>query len=215
MRITSRLLVLGAVLILLSGSPITTRESSAINSPEWQTEIERLLTRNEEDLANYKIELQQAGEDIYGEKQGELLRAQAQTLHNEARTLQAQMQLESRHLQEELSSELLRQQLQLILVGLDVEQRDARFKAINQLQDQLKSAQDDLEASYQEQLQQLQAEHEKLAQEEIRSLQVAIERFLEEEFAQYELALTRELEVELTKMASKQSANLRSPLAIR
>lgn len=215
MRITSRLLVLGAVLILLSGSLVTTRQSAATSSPEWQLEVQSLITRHDKDLENYKSQLQQAGEDIYAEKYGELRRAQAQELHNAVKALQAQMEQELREVQEELTDELLLQQLQLMLVTLDARQQEARLETITQLQSQLESTQEDLEATYQEQVQQLQAEYEQRAQEEAVALQRAVERHLEVEFAQYELALTQEFEAELLKMRPKQSTNLRSEMAVR
>ncbi len=215
MRITSRLLVLGTVLILLSGSLVSTRQSSAISSPEWQLEVQSLLAKQEEDLANYKKELQKSGEDIYAQRQGELRRAQAQELHNAVKELQTQMLQDSRELQEELTAELLRQQLQLVLVTLDATQKETRLDTITQIQNQMKSIQDDMQASYEEQLQQLHAEHEQSAQEAAVALQATVERFLAEEFASYEMALVRELEAELMKMRSKQSTNLRSGMAIR
>lgn len=215
MRITSRLLVLGAVLILVSGSLVTTRQSAATSSPEWQLEVQSLITRHDEELRNYKNQLQQTGEDIYAEKYGELRRAQAQELHNAVKALQAQMQQELREVQEALTDELLLQQLQLMLVTLDARQQEARLETITQLQSQLESTQDELEAAYQEQVQQLQTEYEQRAQEESVALQRTVERHLEVEFAQYELALTQEFEAELLKMRPKQSTNLRSGMAVR
>lgn len=205
MRVISRLLVLSAVLILLSGSLVGAHQSAVITSPEEQTQInlESLLTKQEEDLEDYRLQLQKAGEETYAERQGELRREQAQNLHNEARALQAHVKGQLQELQDELQGELLRQQLQLMLVTLDEKQQQARLDHIAELQNQMQVAQESLEEEYQDQLEQLQATHEERSLTELAALKTEVERAMDDEFAQYRLGLLQELEEEIAKMRPK------------
>ncbi|HBN96806.1 MAG TPA: hypothetical protein DDZ66_10940 [Firmicutes bacterium] len=213
MRVTSRLLVLGAVLILLSGSLVSSNENKAIGSPEGktQTALESLLIKQEEDLKDYRLKLQQAGEDTFAQRQGELRRAQAQKLHNDAKALQTQMEGELQRLQNELAGELLRQQLQLMLVTLNEKQEEACLEKIAELQDQMNEIQTRLEEDYKERLQKLQAEHEEQSHQETLRLQAEVERAMDDEFAQYQLGLLQDLEEEIAKL----SPTLRSAYANR
>ena len=85
--------------------------------------MEDLLAEQDENLASYKAQLQKAGEEIFAEK-GELRRARAQKLQNAIRALQEKMALELKERQEDLNREVLRQQLQLLLVSLDQRSSD-------------------------------------------------------------------------------------------
>ncbi|HBG01540.1 MAG TPA: hypothetical protein DDW87_08215 [Firmicutes bacterium] len=211
LRVPGRLLVLGAILVLLSGSFVVTNPHTATAAVERQAAMESLLAQQDEDLAGYSEHLRQAGEDIFAEKQGELRRARAQKLHNDARALQAQIQLELKELQDELGSEILRQQLQLMLVSLDKEEQQARLGQIEELQEQIKGAQASLEEDYQEKLDVLQAEHERRGTEELLALQMEVERAMEEELVYYSEGLLRDLEEEIAKI----NTNLRSRYANR
>ena len=201
MRVTGRLLVLGTMLILLSGSLVSTNQSVAV-APSWQTavDVERFLAEQDVALEDYRLSLQQAGEEIFAEKRGELRRAQMQQLHSEAKTLQAQKEEQIKEVQTELADELLRQQLQLMLVSLDKDQREARFEVITQLQKEFTSIQTDLETELQEELHELEAAHEEGSQEEVAILRAEVERAMDEELTSYRLALMKELEEEIAKL---------------
>ena len=203
LRVIIKLFVLGTVVILLSGSLVFTgaqeRPSGAVEG-EWV--IEDFLARQEAELEAYELELKQAGEDLFAQKQGELRRAQAQRFQSEAKVLKATLEAELRALQDELSKEMLGYQLQLMLVSLTPEEQRARLELLSNLQDQMAATQTELEAAYKEQLLQLQAEHEEAARAEILGLKAQVEGVMEEEFAEYRLGSLKELDEEFAKMNS-------------
>ncbi len=192
-RFTSRLLVLGTVLILLSGSLVNTKEGVA-TEPEWAAVMESLLLQQEQDLEAYSSHLRQVGEELFAEREGELRRAQSQRFHNAAKALQAQVEAELKELQEDLNGEILRHQLQLMLVSLDEQEQEAKLNQITRLQEEIKEVKTSLEAEYQRRFQELQAEHEERNTEELLALQNKVERAMDEEFAEYRLGLLKDLE---------------------
>ena len=207
MRTTNRLLVLGIVLVLLSGSLVSTNQSSAVEL-DWQTSIERLVEQQEEDLENFVLRLQEAGEDVLAEKQGELRRAQNQELRSEAKALQAQKEEKLQQLQVELRDEVLRQQLQLMLVNLDAGEQEARFKVIAQLQDQLTATQSEVEEELQEQLQRLEADYEERSQKEMANLRAEVERAMDDELTGFRFELMQELEEKVAELGPRSRSEM-------
>ncbi|HKM43532.1 MAG TPA: hypothetical protein VJZ70_06025 [Limnochordia bacterium] len=207
MRTTNRLLVLGIVLVLLSGSLVSTNQSSAVEL-DWQTSIERLVEQQEEDLENFVLRLQEAGEDVLSEKQGELRRAQNQELRSEAKALQAQKEEKLQQLQVELRDEVLRQQLQLMLVNLDAGEQEARFKVIAQLQDQLTATQSEVEEELQEQLQRLEADYEERSQKEMANLRAEVERAMDDELTGFRFELMQELEEKVAELGPRSRSEM-------
>lgn len=205
MRVKNRLflgLALSLVLTLLAGSLPPAGQSAAKSVGKESISIETLLREHEEELDNYKASLQQAGEDTFREKQGELLRAQAQALHNEAKKLRGQMEERLQALSEDISQGILRQQLQLMLVSLDAKQQEAHLARIAELETEMKLVQAKLEEEYQAQLDELQSEHEQRSRKEAALLKAEIEQAMDDEFAQYQLGLLVELETQIVKKRS-------------
>ena len=192
MGMKNRLLVLCLITIFLSGSLVLTEDNKAA-LPEPETVIEALLMEQEEELKKYALELKQAGEELFAEKLGELRRAHMQTMHDEAKRLRFQAEDKLKELEAKLGGDMLRQQLQLMLVTLDEDQRQARLKVMEQLQGELAAAQVDLEAELQEQLLQLEAEYEARSQGEAARLLAEVEQALEEELTDFRLRLFQDL----------------------
>jgi hypothetical protein len=195
-----RLLLLSAVLILLSGSLAATEEVVAPSSLEESKTMEDLLAEQDENLASYKAQLQKAGEEIFAEKKGELRRARAQKLQNAIRALQEKMALELKERQEDLNREVLRQQLQLLLVSLDPEEQRSRLGQIAELQEQMEAVQALVEEEYQQKFEWIHAEHEGQGVEEILALQREVERAMQQELAHYSQGLFGALEHEVAKI---------------
>ena len=192
MGMKNRLLVLCLITIFLSGSLVLTEDNKAA-LPEPETVIEALLMEQEEELKKYALELKQAGEELFAEKLGELRRAHMQAMHDEAKRLRFQAEDKLKELEAKLGGDMLRQQLQLMLVTLDEDQRQARLKVMEQLQGELAAAQVDLEAELQEQLLQLEAEYEARSQGEAARLLAEVEQALEEELTDFRLRLFQDL----------------------
>jgi len=192
MGMKNRLLVLCLITIFLSGSLVLTEDNKAA-LPEPETVIEALLMEQEEELKKYALELKQAGEELFAEKLGELRRAHMQAMHDEAKRLRFQAEDKLKELEAKLGGDMLRQQLQLMLVTLDEDQRQARLKVMEQLQGELAAAQVDLEAELQEQLLQLEAEYEARSQGEAARLLAEVEQALEEELADFRRSLFQDL----------------------
>src|SRR5690554_6159647 len=119
------IVVLSCVLVLFTGSvfPIIKAEPGA--------------RVDQEELASYRQQLQAAGEDLFAEMQGELRRAQAQQFQNEAKAMQARLQAELSAVSEDLADEMLKLQLQVMLVSLSTEERQAKLDQISYLQVEL------------------------------------------------------------------------------
>lgn len=200
MRVLSRLVVLSVVLILLSGSVISSGQRPVQDQLDWQKILDEMLAQQEQDLQDYRDQLQRAGEDVFADKQGQLFRAQAQKLHNEARLLKAQVEEEIQALQQELSAKLLREQLELMLLTLDEKGQEVRLERIAQVQEELQTAQEGLREEYEKRLLVLQEEHERRSHEETEALKAEVEKAMDDEFAQYQLTLLQQLEEEIAKM---------------
>lgn len=193
-------LLLSVAIILLAGSAPQGSQSIARGVVDDSQAIEALLKEQEEELEEYRAYLQQAGEDTFQQKQGELLRAQAQQLHNEAKKLRTSLEAKYQVLTEGISQEILRQQLQLMLVSLDEGQQEARLARIAELEEERQTVRVELDAEYQAELHELQARHEERSRQAVIQLRAEIERAMEEEFAQYQLALLQDLEGRIAKM---------------
>lgn len=200
MRDTARLLVLGLVLILLSGSLIQTEQSRAAK-PDWTMSIEHLLAEQEVELEQFTHTLQQAGDDLLADRIGQLRRAHMQELYNEAKALKAQTEEKLHELQADLNDAILQEQLKLMFVTLDEREQAARFKVIAQLQDQLASVRSDLEEELHEQLLELEAAYEERSQGEMALVRAEVERAMDDELAAFRLGLMQELEEEVAKLA--------------
>jgi hypothetical protein len=193
--------------MLLSGSLVSTNQSRAVE-PDWQTSIEHIVEQQEEELENFVLRLQQAGEDVLAEKQGELRRAQNQELRTEAKALKAQKEEKLQQSQVELRDEVLRQQLQLMLVNLDAGEQEVRFEAIAQLQDQLEATQSEVEEELQEQLERLEADYEERSQKEMANLWAEVERAMDEELTSFRHGLMQELEEKVAKLGPRSRSEM-------
>ncbi|NMB01108.1 MAG: hypothetical protein GX971_06240 [Firmicutes bacterium] len=201
LRVFGLFVTLTLIMLLFTGSIASLPEIQAEEHKEDRALlVEELLAIKEAELDAYSEELQQAGEDLFSQKVGELRREQAQRFQNAVNELQAELKAQAQDLQEQVTNEILGFQLQLILVTLTPEEQQEKLAQISNLQDELAVHQEELEESFQLKLQELQTQHEQRAEQEVLALQNGLERTMNDEFAQYRLGLLEELEEELEKM---------------
>lgn len=143
-------------------------------------EVESLLQSLDEQLEGYRSQLHSAGEEELAKRHAEI---QAQ-LDREWEECYAQLEEEgtayAAWLQDEYGSRLLRLQLELLLVNLGPEERDAKVQAA---------------AALQEDMDRLRAEKE----EELRERLAAFELLLDERFAELSGEASDEIEARLAE----------------
>lgn len=201
MRVAFKLVALSAIMFLLTGSGVLLPDLDSEDTLAPRAEyVEQLLAEQEAELEQYRAELQQAGDELFTQKLGNLRREQAQRFQNEINALQAKMQDAAQAVQDEVSSEMLSLQLQLMLVSLSPEEQQEKLEQFTKLQDGLSSRLATIEEEYQDQLQKLEVQHEEQGRQEVLALQSELERAMDDELAHYQLTLLATLEEELEKL---------------
>ena len=184
--------------LLLSGSLIPLQDQKTSDSSAYSVDqIAGLVAEVEADVQLYQEDLQQAGQELLEEQVGQLRRAQAQQLLDASKALQAEIEQEGQAIQAQLGTEILRLQLQLVLVSLDGEQQLKILQRITQLQDELEQWERQAQVDFEARFTQLKSDSELAGEQELRQLQAKLEQVMTEDMADYSQARYLELERDL------------------
>ncbi|NLJ80942.1 MAG: hypothetical protein GX335_07955 [Firmicutes bacterium] len=200
-----RKIVLALAAVVLTGSLffLAPFSSESQEGPHPAQVIESLLVEQEKELKLYQEELIKEGALLYQQEQGKLRRRYQQELADAQRALlREQAELEDVK-QRELSTKLLRLQLQLALVNLEQEEQAEKLKQIGEHRREFEEWREKAEEQLEMKLGRLKEDYEQSLGAELAQLQADLETRINQEFNCYQEWSQTALERKIQALDSK------------
>lgn len=182
----AKVILLVVLSLILSASSLSPQNHKVANNDIAVSEFEQLLAEEELVLQEYEQELLAKGEEFFAEQESQLRRAQEQELQNAAKDLVSEFESEGIKKQKELSEEILRHQLEMVLVSLNEDQQSLKAKQIMEANSELTKWEKQAQSELEESLEQLRLEYEEQWLAERKELQIRLEKSLAEQFKDFQ-----------------------------